>query len=353
MKRFFLAALAIAAIASCTKNEVVSVPDQSEITFQTVATKAAQPFDTDNKFISYAWFLPKDEEWATDPTASSEYISGAVIGYNSTLKAWKAADTYYWPKQGSLTFFAWTVNTDATPSLTDATVACTNTNGITVTAYDLTKNKNVDFLVADIAEDQTENTTTISPWNAGVPTVFRHALSKLEFKVVTVDNSGDPKDYSSEDVSFTLKSIVLTGVNNNKTYAQGNITSDHTWTEASPVVEIASLPVYTNASGFNVTNTVQTLSPSVDDYSIVLPQAMDEAVDANDMLEIVYDITTSYTGTPVTETVSQSVKLSDIYASGWQPTTNYVLTIKLGIKEIYWAPSVEPWTNDTSASTQF
>lgn len=36
MKRFFLAALAIAAIASCAKNEVVSVPEQSEITFQTV-----------------------------------------------------------------------------------------------------------------------------------------------------------------------------------------------------------------------------------------------------------------------------------------------------------------------------
>lgn len=349
MKRFFLAALAIAAIASCTKNEVVSVPEQSEITFQTVATKAAQPFDTDNKFISYAWFLPKDEEWATDPEASSAYISGAEIEYNTTANAWKAADTYYWPKQGSLTFFAWTVNTDATPSLTNATVACTKANGITVTAYDLTKNKNVDFMVADIKADQTDNTTTISTWNAGVPTVFRHALSKLEFKVVTVDNGGNAKDYSSENVSFTLKSIALTGVNNNKTYAQGNITSNHTWTEASPVVEIASLPVYTNASGFDVTNTVQTLSPSVDDYSIVLPQVMD----ADDELVITYDITTDYTGIPVTEIVSQSVKLSEIYPSDWEPTTNYVLTIKLGIKEIYWAPSVEPWTDAASASTQF
>lgn len=349
MKRIFLAALAIAAIASCTKNEVVSVLEQSEITFQTVATKAAQPFDTDNKFISYAWFLPKDEEWATDPEASSAYISGAEIEYNTTANAWKAADTYYWPKQGSLTFFAWTVNTDATPSLTNATVACTKANGITVTAYDLTKNKNVDFMVADIKADQTDNTTTISTWNAGVPTVFRHALSKLEFKVVTVDNGGNAKDYSSENVSFTLKSIALTGVNNNKTYAQGNITSDHTWTEASPVVEIASLPVYTNAGGFNVTNTVQTLLPSVDDYSIVLPQAMD----ADDELVITYDITTDYTGTPVTETVSQSVKLSEIYPSDWEPTTNYVLTIKLGIKEIYWAPSVESWSDPVSTETQF
>lgn len=349
MKRFFLAALAIAAIASCTKNEVVSVPDQSEITFQTVATKAAQPFAETNKFVSYAWFLPKDEEWATDPTASSEYIYGAEIGYNSTVNAWKAADTYYWPKQGSLTFFAWTVNTAATPSLTDATVECTNTEGITVTAYDLTKNKNVDFLVADIAQDQTENTTTVDSWSKGVPTVFRHALSKLEFKVVTVDNSGTAKDYSSENVSFTLKSIVLTGVNNNKTYAQGNITSDHTWTEASPVVEIASLPVYTNNDpGFTVTSVEQKLPPSGDDYYIVLPQTLD----ADDKLVITYDITTDYTGTPVKETVTQSVNLKNIYTANWQPTTNYILTIKLGIKEIYWAPSVEPWT-DEPLSTQF
>lgn len=350
MKRFFLAALAIAAIASCAKNEVVSVPEQSEITFQTVATKAAQPFDTDNKFISYAWFLPKDEEWATDPEASSAYISGAEIGYNTTANAWKAADTYYWPKQGSLTFFAWTVNTDATPSLTNATVACTKANGITVTAYDLTKNKNVDFMVADIEADQTDNTTTISTWNAGVPTVFRHALSKLEFKVVTVDNGGNAKDYSSENVSFTLKSIALTGVNNNKTYAQGNITSDHTWTEASPVVEIASLPVYTNNDpGFTVTNVEQTLEPSVNDYYIVLPQAMD----TDDELVITYDITTSYTGSPVKETVEQSVKLSTIYSSNWLPTKNYTLTIKLGINEIYWDPSVESWSDPVSTETQF
>lgn len=351
MKRFFLAALAIAAIASCAKNEVVSVPDQSEITFQTVATKAAQPFDEDNKFVSYAWFLPKDEAWATDAASSSAYISGAEIGYNSTANAWKATDTYYWPKQGSLTFFAWTVNTVATPSLTEATVGCTNTEGITVTAYDLTKNKNVDFMVADMQADQTENTTTVGTWSEGVPTVFKHALSKLEFKVVTVDNSGNAKDYDSENVSFTLKSIALTGVNNNKTYAQGiNAIANHTWTEASPVAEITSLPVYTNtAPGLTVTSAVQTLVPSANDYYIVLPQNMD----ADDMLEIEYDITTSYTGSPVTENVSQSVKLSEIYTSGWEPTTNYVLTIKLGIKEIYWAPSVEPWTDGASASTQF
>lgn len=351
MKKFFLAALAIAAIASCTKNEVVSVPEQSEITFQTVATKAAEPFDTDNKFISYAWFLQKDDDWANDNATSSAYISGAEIKYNSTLKAWKATDTYYWPKQGSLTFFAWTVNTTATPSLTGATVGCTNTEGITVTtAYDLTQNKNVDFMVADIKADQKDNTTTINPWKAGVPTVFRHALSKLEFKVVTVDNSGNAKDYSSEDVSFTLKSIALIGVNNNKTYAQGiDAIADHTWTEASPVVEISSLPVYTNNSpGFTVTSAEQLLPPSANDYYIVLPQAMD----ADDELVITYDITTDYTGVPVTETVSQSVKLSEIYTSGWEPTTNYVLTIKLGIKEIYWAPSEEPWT-DEPASIQF
>lgn len=351
MKYFFLAALAIATVASCTKNEVVSVPEQSEITFQTVATKAAEPFDTDNKFISYAWFLPEDEEWADDPTASSAYISGAVIGYyDPPVNAWKAASTYYWPKQGSLTFFAWTVNTDATPSLTNATVACTKANGITVTAYDLTKNKNVDFMVADIEADQTDNTTAISTWNAGVPTVFRHALSKLEFKVVTVDNGGNAKDYSSENVSFTLKSIALTGVNNNKTYAQGNITSNHTWTEASPVAEISSLPVYTNNDpGFTVTSAPQTLVPFANDYYIVLPQNMD----ADDTLEIEYDITTNYTGIPVTENVSQSVKLTEIYTSGWQPTTKYVLTIKLGINEIYWAPSVEQWTDAPASSTQF
>ena len=350
MKRFFLAALAIAAIASCAKNEVTpSINSDQEITYQTVATKAASPFDKDNKFVSYAWFLPNGSDWEHDSGSSKEYISEAMIGYNTPANAWKAEDTYYWPKQGSLTFFAWTVNTKTAPTLTDATVGCTKTDGITVTAYDLTKNKNVDFMVADMSSDQTQNTTTVSTWNAGVPTVFRHALSKLEFKVVTVDASGNAKDYSSEDVKFTLKSIILTGVNNNKTYAQGNETdADHTWTEASPVVEI-SLPVYTNGSGFNVTNSEQLLTPSAADYYIVLPQT----IDADDELVITYDITTSYTSSDVVETVEKSVKLSTIYSSNWLPTKNYTLTIKLGINEIYWAPSVESWSDPVSTETQF
>ena len=52
-KSLIIAGLACVALAACTKNEVVSVAPDQEITFQTISTKAASAMHTDNKFVSY------------------------------------------------------------------------------------------------------------------------------------------------------------------------------------------------------------------------------------------------------------------------------------------------------------
>lgn len=347
MKKIFLAALAIAAIASCTKNEVVSVIENNqEITYQTVigpVTKALGTgevaFDTGNKFYAYAFFLPKDNNWSTNYASSSPYITSSLIGYYDEI--WKhETNVYYWPKQGSLTFFAWTDNT-GNPSLSGSTTAvlCANNTGIQVVDYSITDNPNKDLMVAAVAQDKTQNATTYI--KKGVPTLFSHILSQLEFYVKT------DKDYSSS-ATFALKSLNLKNVYVDGDYTQGSPTASvNPWDDYTTTTNI---PVYNPASPTEVTLTSGTtaLAPNTGDYYIVLPQTF---TDATPVIEVVYTITTNYTGTDVVETVTVEKDLKTIYTD-WEPGKTHQLTITLSLNEILWDPATVDWvTDDTPAVT--
>ena len=355
MKKYLLfATAACAALAACTKNEVKPVEIDQEITYQTIDTKAASSFASDRHFTSYAYMLPSGKTWDTEYASGSKYISDADIYYHNTDSKyeWKADKTYYWPKQGSLTFFAWSTYTTSKASLNEATVSCTQAKGIQVDAFDITKNKNVDFLVAEVAKGKKANETQHEDglshtWAKGVPTVLKHALSKLVFKVVTV-KGGANYNYTTDKVTFTVKSIKLKGVNNNLAYSQdwqtASTASKHTWKDPDPAVEI-DVPVFTGE--YIASNSAIALTPAEGDYSIVIPQSFD----ANDVLEIIYEIKTEFiSGHPVTETVTiNDKKLSEVYTAKWEPGKEYTLTIKLGIDEVLWAPTVEDWATGTTA----
>lgn len=346
MKRFFLAALAIAAIASCTKNEVNEVADNSQITFQTVVgpqTKALDPltqvaFLTSNKFYAYAFFLPQGNSWATNYASSQKYIYNSLVGYSDNV--WKASQTYYWPKQGSLTFFAWTDNTTA-PAVNGSTTAilCAHDTGIQVLDYSVTDNPNKDLMVAAIAANKTQNENTYL--KDGVPTLFSHVLSNVVFKVTT------DKDYGTS-AALALKSITLKNVYVDGDYTQGSPAANATvW---NGYANTGNLPVYTPATASAVTYsaTPAALTPDTDDYYIVMPQTF---ADATPVVEVVYTITTNYTTTPVVETVTETKALKDIYTNGWVPGKKYELTITLTLDEVLWDPAVVEWVTDSTPAT--
>ena len=346
MKRFFLAALAIAAIASCTKNEVNEVADNSQITFQTVVgpqTKALDPltqvaFSTSNKFYAYAFFLPQGNSWATNYASSQKYIYNSLVGYSDNV--WKASQTYYWPKQGNLTFFAWTDNTTA-PAVNGSTTAilCAHDTGIQVLDYSVTDNPNKDLMVAAIAADKTKNENTYL--TDGVPTLFSHVLSNVVFKVTT------DEDYGTS-AALALKSITLKNVYVDGDYTQGSPAANATvW---NGYANTGNLPVYTPATATAVTysTTPAALTPDTDDYYIVMPQTF---ADATPVVEVVYTITTNYTTTPVVETVTETKALKDIYTNGWVPGKKYELTITLTLDEILWDPAVVEWVTDSTPAT--
>lgn len=357
-KHIFYIAAACVALASCVKNEVrVNSPDK-EITFQTVSTKAGgTAFDTDKHFFSYAYFLKKGDTWNANHADAKLYIDRALITYNTPASGkgyWAAADTYYWPKQGSLTFFAWTDNTshnptsNPAPSVTGATVTCAHDSGIKIENYSVMDNLNKDILVAEIAKDKKSNETATGTWKQGVPTVFRHALAKVEFKVnKKID---DPK------VKFRVKKITLTKVSTRGTFTQyqSNPNPENWGWSAQPATATDNLTVFTGDVKVTETadaGTYNELTPSATDYSIVLPQVLKDKTDPK--LTIEYEIITSYVaGNSVTETVIDTKDLKDIYENDWECNKNYILRITLGLNEIYWDPSVVAW-EDTVSNIDF
>lgn len=341
--RFFLTVLPVAAalLAGCSKTDVIPAESAPQkITFQTVETKAASNFATDKKFYSYAYFLEKGKNWSANSSTAEAYISNSLIEYVSAKTAWKnTATTYYWPKEGTLTFFAWTDYT-ASPAVTGCTIDCAKDKGINTSGYSVTSNKNKDLMVADIAADQKENTTQYDGWAKGVPTIFKHVLSNLVFTVKT-DEATTGNVYP--DGMFKLRSIKLKKVSTNGDYTQGSPTaSTAPWSNQGTTDELSTY----SGSEVTVTKTAQTLTPATADYFIVLPQTF---TSDTPVIEVVYTITTNYTGTEVTETVTATQSLDKIYTASWENGKKYTLNIILGLNEILWDPDVTDWTTGTTA----
>lgn len=323
-KFFFIAAMVSAALISCTKNEPApSMDAQQEITFMTAPlTKATiTEFGAANRFRT--WAFHDQANWTAGSTTAQLYLGGdAGLEIQKIDGVWKNdTQSYYWPKTGKLTFYSYSLNTTGT-FLTDATVACTNA-GITVTGYDIQKNLDVDFLVADQAANKTANVNTY--YTEGVPTLFRHRLSNIIFKVQTAD------DYAGK--TFILESITLNNVAKTANYTQaaGEPAND-VWAHGTTTNILFS----NDASSFSKTNV---LTP-VAEQSYYIP---DTFAEDNETVTIVYNVTTNNGSGTSTEKVTVTKSLKEIFGS-WDKGNKYTCTITVSLNEILWDPAVEEWT---------
>ena len=360
MKKVFLIAAAVVALAACSKNEVLpSSSINNEISFnvapRTKALAADQhDFGVDNHFKSYAYFLTNDEKWPAK--AGSIYINGAEV--KSTVDAtatggrvWKATNSYYWPKseKSSLTFFAWSKNTNEC-ALTGATVSCDPQKGIAFADYDVTTNKNVDLLVADVAANKTgnENLYTYS----GVPTLFRHKLSYVIFKVKAKEA------YAGKE--FALNSIKFVGLGSKASYDQK--ANDGTAGAYNTVGEWAAPTATADQVYFNATTPVvftdtelvlETGASASVDQKYYLPQTL-SAVAAPGAgvagsIEVVYTIKTTEGTAESTETVTRYISAKSMFTDDLKINKMYTCTLTFSLDEITWDPAVQDWENVTAA----
>ena len=371
MKKLFYFAAAAVALAACAKNEVIPVNsgENQEITFNvapktkgTVPSNDPKYFNEANHFVSYAYFRGEGNKW---PGAVGQiYIDNADISFADNK--WKeAGSTYYWPKsdKSSLTFFAWSTNSDRT-TLTDATVSCDSKSGISVSKYDVTKNKTVDLLVADVAANKNANEDIYS--HNGVPTLFRHKLSYLIFNVKTA------ADYKTKDGKvFFINSITLRGFDLEGDYSQN--ADNKTSTDPSPIVydktgywsnfkgknanetTLSEQQYFNSTGGVEFGKDVMSLDATAGvDQKYYLPQNITATGDPSSTtdytIEVVYTIKTTEASTETTETVTKYIKASEIYGEKWEINKKYTCTLTFSLDEIYWDPAVEEWTPGTVSS---
>ncbi len=374
MKKTIIFLAAAAALVACSKNEVIPAFNSAdtEISYLVapkVKAETTPTFDRNWTFKSTAFYLPKAESWASHTTTPAEYIKGVDISYNTTDGVWRnATKKYYWPKDGKLTFFAWTslkqgtvsgtyVDADKAVKLTEnqevsyltSGVSVDATNGVKIENYDVTAaaNKNYDLLVADIQADQTANNNgaTDPKYNTnGVPTLFKHKLSQVLFSAVTVDSNKEAYDYKAKDgITFTLNSITFTSIDKTNTYTQGKdaASCNGAWGTASATENLT----YANyTSGKELTSTV---TPLVDDGNLYyyLPQTFEQDKTDSDCFVVSYKITYA-NGTEENLTATfplNSATAKNVIFDKWEMGKRYTINLKFSLNEILWDPAVEDW----------
>lgn len=304
-----------------------SEPDPQSVPDLTPRTKST--YDTAQSFGAWAWYLPAGQTWAKDKTGATPYIGSATsaeeISY--TDGQWKSASRkYYWPKAGSLSFFAYSPY--ALPNGA-GTVSCDH-SGISLTGYNI--ESQCDFLVADPATDKTAAETTYGL--NGVPTLFRHTLSKVTVRATLEKEFTDGKK------------VTITGITLEYLYRQASYkysatsqweplkTSIGNQTMPGTPKDISTLDVVDVGSIFVIPQTFGQRDGGV--YPSITISYIDEKNQAQTATRKLYELSTK--------------------ATSFEPGRHYIYTISFGTSDqpiIFGGQSVEDWVVKGSDSIQY
>ena len=396
MKKVLAAAIlavTTGAFIGCTKNEVKSISDNPQAVrflplngkHSTKVMVDGNTYPKDLPFGTLAYYLPSGN-WNANMADATLYIpiskvvnkSGAASG-----NAWEVeGKEYYWPKSGTLTFFAYSPFSYQEPNGGKLAIASLSGNdGIQIVDYDVDAHQDTDFMVADIAKDKTANES-----NGGytsVPIVFRHKLSQIvgiNFQTVITNTEGNlvEHDYSygrstngplqAGDIVFKLKKVEVRNLYTKGTYGYTDTKADpvtdhwmtldvkkpYTWFDKETAPE-----AFADNKTLNLKYNTQETSNNA--YLLVLPQPLitpgtTTPKITDPLIHIEYQVLTYSDATNhSTENVSEDVYLYDIHNSAsasanaidMNKKITYNFKINLENRKIYWAPSVADWDNVT------
>ena len=366
MKKFFLlAALVGVAFTSCVKNEgVATIANQDEITFEVAKYKASSraeiAYPTNIPFGTYAYY-----ENFENVGVHTLYIDNAEIVYKPTAgdKGYWAAKshTYFWPTQGHLDFVSYSpYNADAAspavPKISDNDEQQT----LKYETFKVDAANPVDILYSDKAMQQTAN--TLNYGFVGVPTLFHHALAKLNILVKAFRmNNRDESPEAVTNWEITVNKITLSNI-----YDEGSLTMTTTnvhnagattvkWANAITTV---AYDVWSNTSSKtskvwecpqDLSTTARTYGAGTADVAenyFILPQALAQDVQ---QITIDYTIKTMAPGGQVgTKDYSVTKNFSEFPAvPAWEQGKNITYTVEIDPigDEIHFAPAVVDWEN--------
>lgn len=351
MKKLIVLFSAVAALAACSKNEVVPAVsgENVEISYKVAPRTKADPqaFDTKNVFASWAYYLPSGKSWSENWEEAKIFIGkeaedGVTISYGNN--AWKDQTTsHYWPKEGNLTFFAYSLNRNNLDLKYDSghtyPIVChksQNAYGINAT-IDLKDNKNLDLLVAEIATDKTQN-ENIYDLN-GVPTLFKHKFSRIQFAVKKKE------EYTGATItlnSITFNNVAYTGHYSQFNKEDGDVEFTQDYCKAG---DIRTSLVYTTTD-FEVTSATKyaPVTETDETYYIYMPQDFKNVTEAKNIATIEVKYTVTLKG--ISETYTKTLNVKDIFDS-WKIGKRYTFNLIFSLDEIKWAPGVGDWEDET------
>ena len=198
MKKRVLTYLALALLLSCTRIEVQDWEPQSLVAYNVVSSTAAQTkattaFPTTSTFMSSAYQLNSGQSWDSNYASSTLKFGPEEVKYMGTY--WSTDDKHFWEDGKTLTFFSY-----APASLSSLGLIISN-EGVSVNSWDVTDDSKKDklILVADVAKDKVKNESFAG--FTGVPTHFRHKLSKVSIRLAESTYS------EADDIYVTKLSI--------------------------------------------------------------------------------------------------------------------------------------------------
>lgn len=342
--------LGVSAVVACTKSSVsyepageIALAPVNEINkTKTTVTDAAFPADQIMGVYAYYQADCPGGSAASAFKFASTYLDNVQFKQNGTDWAgWKdgAAYPYYWPKNGSLVFAAYSPLTDAEGA--QAVSSHTFMADGTAVVSDIFKNetftqsyltdKTVDFMWSPVtAESHTSKSNHVAM-------TFYHAMSWITFRAMFTRPEGMA---TTTEPVITIKSLTLENVATKGKFATSKSTIK--WTPDDTHKE--SISIFTGEKA--LTATYANLETNANG-TLVIPQGITSDIVAT----IVYD--QHVPGTAVVEQTAElhlnKCKVGNQPLLEWKNAKHYFYDINFTFgtdDQIYIAPSVKPWEKE-------
>lgn len=345
MKRLiFIASLAILAVG-CQKTEIqneVQTPIgfSTEVGKQTRAIVDGADYGTTQPFGVYAF----GHQGTANPTTIMDNVEIFLVDGE-----WRATNgvKYYWPNDPttSINFYAYSPILKANSNQKDGSGAVTLKNhqvmngtfehgdeaGLSITGY-THSNMYVDFMVADNVTEAKYNDASTNT-SGKVDLTFNHRMTQLVFKVLT--------NAVYEDITFTLKSITLTGIKNTANITNGIFTNDASGSASFVIFPAKAETDENGAPALQADQRTLVIDNTENEDTEIIPVTMiPQLFNQNQSFEVVYDIA----GTGVaTETVTKVFKFEN--TPTWDANKKITYTLTIGLNEITFSPTVANWSD--------
>lgn len=360
-KLLLLAALVGVAFTSCVKNEEHGSADaKQQITFEPAKYKASAGranevvFPQQETFGAFAYYRTT----AVASEDHSTFMDNVKISYVAAATPyWGSEELYYWPEsQGThLDFISYyPYNEDKTAAGVPQISMSDQQQTMQYVNYTVTDN--TDLMYSDKAMNQTRNTLHYN--FTGVPTLFRHALAKLNFKVkVTMMNNAATSPDNVTNWTVAIKKITLNNIYNtgSVTLKTVNIHDGGATTVQWSNATTAAHNVWNNTSAtitkewaydqvLTTTATIYGAGDNLAENYFVLPQAF---VEAGQSITVDYEVKTKAgSGHEGVAEKTKTVHFINYPAvAAWEMGKNITYTLQIDPEGdvIHFAPAIVDW----------